>query len=100
MPIVGIRELARRTGELFEQVQRTGERILVTRNGRAVGLIVPLDSNEFEDFILANAPEFVQGMQEADRELAAGLTRPLDDVLAEIEADEAAQSGRKRRSSN
>jgi len=97
MPIVGIRELARRTSELLQQLEQTGDRILITRHGRAVGLIVPLDSEEFEDFVLANAPEFVQAMEEGDRDLAEGRTRPLDKVLAEIEVEEAKRSKRKRR---
>ncbi len=97
MPIVGIRELARRASSLLEQVERTGERILVTRHGRAVALIVPLDSEEFEDFVLANAPEFVQAMEEGDRDLAEGRTRPLHEVLAEIDEEVAKRKTRKRR---
>ena len=87
MPIVGIRELARRTSALFDQVEKTGERILVTRNGRAVGLIVPLDSEEFEDFVLANAPEFVQGKAGASRAPRMGEPGYLPDHTTERRAE-------------
>jgi len=36
--------------------------------------MLPVDSAEFEDFVLTHAPEFVEGMAAADRELAAGET--------------------------
>jgi hypothetical protein len=47
----------------------------VTRRGRPAFYTLPADSEEFEDFVLAHAPEFVEGMAAADDELAAGESR-------------------------
>jgi hypothetical protein len=41
------------------------------------------------DFVLARAPEFVRGRQEADEAIARGeLGVPLADVLAELDAED------------
>jgi hypothetical protein len=45
-------------------------------------------NEEFEDFVLTHAPQFVDGMAAADAELAAGETVSLADARAELEADE------------
>jgi antitoxin (DNA-binding transcriptional repressor) of toxin-antitoxin stability system len=50
---------------------------MITRRGRPVAYMLPVDSAQFEDFVLANAPEFVKGMAAADRELARGETAAL-----------------------
>jgi hypothetical protein len=50
--------------------------------------MLPVDSEEFEDFVLAHAPEFVDGIATADAELTAGETVSLADARAELEADE------------
>ncbi len=84
MGAIGIRELSRRTRDVIEEVERTGRPVLITRYGRPAVAIVSVDPAELEDFILANAPEFTRGMRQADEELAAGETRALRDVVAEI----------------
>jgi hypothetical protein len=50
--------------------------------------MLPVDSAEFEDFVLAHAPQFVDDMAAADAELAAGETVSLADTRAQREADE------------
>lgn len=45
-------------------------------------------TDEEEDWLLANLPEFVEGMAAADAELAAGRTRSLEEVFARLAAAE------------
>ncbi len=90
MDSYGIRELQRRPSEIVEQVEETGRPALVTRYGKPAAVLLPIDSDAFEDYVLANAPEFVASMREADRDARRGRTRPAEEVLAEIEAEEAA----------
>lgn len=85
MPIVGIRELARQVSRVVGGVEESREPALITRHGRPVALLVPVSADLLEDFVLASAPEFVEAMRDADRELAAGETRPLEDVLAGVD---------------
>lgn len=81
MPVVNVRELSRKTGEVISRVSRTKRPTLVTRAGRPVAAVVPVDADAIEDWILANAPEFVASMAEADKDLAADRTVTLDELL-------------------
>ena len=48
-----------------------------------------IDAEEFYDYVLAHAPEFVRGCQEADDAIGRGeLGIPLADVLAELDAED------------
>ena len=83
MPVVNIRQLARSTSQVIGTVARTKRPVLVTRGGRPIAVVSALDAEDLEDWILANAPEFVQSMREADSDIAAGRTISLDDFLAQ-----------------
>ncbi len=72
----------------MRDLQRTKTPTLITDRGRPVGIIYPVDPDALEDFILANAPEFVEGMRQADEDLAAGRVHSLESVLEEIRAEE------------
>jgi prevent-host-death family protein len=84
---VGIRELQRDTSEIVERVTRTGRPTFVTNRGETVAVVYPVDADVLEAYALANAPEFVRSMTEADAALAEGRTRPAREVLGEL-ADE------------
>ncbi|MGH2831877.1 MAG: type II toxin-antitoxin system Phd/YefM family antitoxin [Solirubrobacteraceae bacterium] len=87
MGTIGIRELARHASSIISDIEQNKEPALITRRGRPVVYMLPVDSEEFEDFVLTHAPQFVEGMADADAELAAGETASLTDVRAELEAD-------------
>lgn len=88
MSTIGVRELARHASSIINDIEQNKEPALVTRRGRPVVYMLPVDSKEFEDFVLAHAPQFVDGMAAADAELATGETVSLTDVRAELEADQ------------
>jgi PHD/YefM family antitoxin component YafN of YafNO toxin-antitoxin module len=88
MSTIGVRELARHASAIINDIEQKREPALITRRGRPVVYMLPVDSEEFEDFVLAHAPQFVEGMAAADAELAAGETVSLTDVRVELEADE------------
>lgn len=88
MSTIGVRDLAKHTSAVINDIEQKKEPALVTRRGRPVVYMLPVDSEEFEDFVLTHAPQFVEGMIEADAELAAGETVSLTSVRAELEADE------------
>ena len=98
---IGIRELARKASHIVKQVQSTGRPELITRHGKPVAALIPIDESELEDWILSNAPEFVRAMRQADWEIARGERgRPLDDVLAEIETEKTRKKPRRPRASS
>ena len=77
MSTIGVRELARPASSIISDIEQNKEPTLVTRRGRPVVYMLPVDSDEFEDFMLTHAPQFVEGMSAADVELAAGETVSL-----------------------
>lgn len=88
MSTIGVRELARHASSIINDIEQSKQPALITRRGRPVAYMLPVDSEEFEDFVLAHAPEFVEGMAAADAELAAGQTISLADVRDELETYE------------
>lgn len=88
MSTIGVRELARHASSIINDIEQNKEPTLVTRRGRPVVYMLPVDSEEFEDFVLAHAPQFVDGMMTADVELAAGETVSLAEARVELETDE------------
>ena len=82
MATVNVRELARNTSKVIDDVAKRGRATIVTRAGRPVAAVVPINADALEDWILANAPEFVEGMRLADEEMARGETVSFDDIRA------------------
>jgi prevent-host-death family protein len=90
---VSIRELANNTKNVVEEVARSGRPAVVTQRGRPMVAVVPIDEEALEDWILANAPEYVRSMEQADAEIADGIHgTPLDEVLAELDDDQSTGS--------
>jgi prevent-host-death family protein len=85
MPTVSIRELANNASGVISEVTASGRPAVVTKHGQPVAAVVPIDEDALEDFVLANAPEFVEGRRAADEELAAGQTRSLESVVADLD---------------
>jgi prevent-host-death family protein len=84
--VVNVRELAREPSKVIDEVEQ-GTTFLLTRRGVPVATVTPIDQDALESFILANAPEFVASMREADAALAAGETVSLSEYLIERGAD-------------
>jgi prevent-host-death family protein len=87
---VTIRELGRNASRVVRDVEVSGRPALVTKHGRVVAAVVPVDEVELEDFVLANAPEFVRSMREAETNLRGGRTREAFGFLDEMEEEEPA----------
>lgn len=88
MSTVTMRTLSRNAGTVVDEVVRSGRPALVTRHGRPVVALVRIPEEELEDWILANASEFIEGRRQADEELARGETVSLGTFLAELRAEE------------
>lgn len=91
MTTIGVRELARHASSIINDIERKKEPALITRRGRPVVYMLPVDSEEFEDFVLTHAPQFVEGMAAADTELVTGATVSLASVREELEAEKGAR---------
>ncbi len=94
MTTVTIRELTRNASSVVEQVTSTGRPALVTKRGTPVAVVLALDADELEDYILANAPEYVASMAAADEAIERGEPGVgLADVMAEFEIEHSALDG-------
>lgn len=82
MPHVSIRDLQRNAGGVLKKVAASGRPTVVTNRGEPVAAVVPIVAADFEDWIMANAPDFVAGRAQAHAELAGDETTSLDDFLA------------------
>jgi PHD/YefM family antitoxin component YafN of YafNO toxin-antitoxin module len=89
MPVVGIRQLARNASAIIHDVSETRRPTVVTDRGKPVGVIYPFDEEDLEDYVLANAPEYVARREQADRDIAEGKTIPLEELLTRFGVEEA-----------
>lgn len=86
MSTVSIRDLANNASAVVDEVATSGRPAVVTKHGKLVAAVVSIDQEALEDWVLANAPEFVANMAEADEEIAAGVCgKPLGQILAELD---------------
>lgn len=89
METVGVRDLANRASAVLDELEQGGQPVIVTRRGRPVAVLSPIDAEEFYDYILAHSPEFVAGRKLAEERFAQGeYGQPLDDVIAELDAED------------
>jgi prevent-host-death family protein len=85
MGTVGVRELARNASKIVGDVKLTGRPVIITVNGQPAAVVVPLNPDDLEDFVLSYGEEFVRDRIEAEHELQVGKTRSLPSVLAELD---------------
>ncbi len=91
MPVVGIAELGQNVSSFIAKAE-AGESVIVTRHGRPIVAMLPLQGERIEALTVAAAPQLVRDAAEALEEFRAGGGRPLDEALAEAEAAEAAEA--------
>lgn len=92
MPVIPIRDLARRTREVVDEVERSGKVAIVTRRGRPSVAVIPLDEAALEDFVLSTSLDYLTALRDAEEDLAT--TKPLHEL-----ADEAAARRKPRQRS-
>ena len=96
--IVNVRRLSRNTSEVLDAVARSKQPALVMRDGKAVAALYPVESEDWEDWVLTNAPEFVASMREAEEDLRAGRTITLDEYFeGRRKRARTARTGRRRK---
>lgn len=88
MATVTIRELGRQVSGVVREVRSTGRPTFVTHRGTPVAVLLPLDPEQLEDYVLVNAPEYVASMRTADQAIERGEHgMPLADAIAEFETE-------------
>jgi len=67
VPKVGVRELKNRTSEILRAVREEGVEYVITYQGRPMAVILPVDDEEMEDYVLTHHPHFI-ALRERARE--------------------------------
>jgi prevent-host-death family protein len=78
MATVTLRELARNTASVIQNIQSSGRPALVTRNGKPVVALVPIDEVALEEWLLKQSPDITRTVAEADPDLDAGRLRNVE----------------------
>src|SRR5258706_14189368 len=78
MGTVNVRELARNTSKVIDDVAKRRRSTLITRAGRPVAALIPIDSDALEDWLPASSPKVVDGLRLADEEFRRGETVWVD----------------------
>lgn len=89
---VSVSRLSGHASQVIREVGETGKATFVTKRGRPVAIIAPVNadgaddpSDQVLDQVLANAPEYVASMCQADEDLATGHTSSIADVVADLD---------------
>jgi prevent-host-death family protein len=96
VPAVSVRTLLRDASTVFENMERDGEPVLITRRGRPVAALVPVDPEQADALILSAAPEMIESRRQAENARAEGRSTPLAEArrrLDAMDAEQAAQVG-------
>ena len=93
MAVINVRQLSRNTSRVIGDVTKTRRPALIMRSGKPVAALVAVDAPDWEDWVLANAPEFVDGTRRADEDMKRGRTISLDEYFAAQRSDR--RAGRK-----
>jgi prevent-host-death family protein len=82
MAVVGIRQLSRETSRVIQEFEESGEPVIVTREGRPIGALMPVGEAQLQDLVLELAPEFRAGHNRAGEEVEEGGERSLAEAAA------------------
>lgn len=72
MPTVGIKELKDRASEIIRKVKEEQAPYIITLRGKPSAMIIPLEENEVDDYIVAHHPYFVMLRDKARKEICEG----------------------------
>lgn len=80
--IIPISDLRQDTAGVIKRVVATGEPVVITQRGRASAVLVSADSYERTQY----ENELLRVLARGDAEIAAGVGRDAEDVMAEARA--------------
>jgi len=78
MSSVGIRELKNRASEIIRKVGEEQAPYIITLRGKPSAMIIPLEEDEVEDYIIAHHPYFVMLRDKARKEICQKETAGED----------------------
>jgi antitoxin (DNA-binding transcriptional repressor) of toxin-antitoxin stability system len=86
MAVVKMRELLRKPKPVFEELERSGEPVVLTRDGEAIAALFPVDREQAAEIAMAALPEFVQSRDRARNARREGRTASAAEFLQDFES--------------
>jgi prevent-host-death family protein len=68
---LSIHELGRNTQRVISGVDNSGRPVIVPSHGAPVAAIVAIDSEELADIVLSTAPQYLDDLMAAERDMRA-----------------------------
>ena len=86
MSLVSVGDARDRFSELIADVERTHERVVVTRHGRPVAIMIaPGDLESLEETLdILSDPQALAEIRESAEDIVAGRTVTIDEIRAEF----------------
>lgn len=83
---VPLTEARARLSELLDELERQHEHVVITRNGRPAGVLVPAEEQEVleETLEILQDEEVLDALRESEEDVKAGRLNPLDEVRREL----------------
>src|SRR5438105_10805836 len=78
MATITLRELARNTASVIQGIQSSGRPALVTRNGKPVVALVPIDEIALEAWLLKEAADITRTVARGDPDLDAARMQSVE----------------------
>jgi len=89
-------EIAQATGSLAEYAkQARKDTVVVTRRGKPLAAVVPLDSDDWEDFVVSQDPRFIEIIERSRASYRAKGGIPLEQIEREFGLRPKAKRGRR-----
>lgn len=85
---VSVSRLSGHASQVIREAGETGKATFVAKRCRPVAVIARANAagaDDPSDHVLANAPEYVASMCQADEDLAAGHTSSMADAVADLD---------------
>jgi prevent-host-death family protein len=80
MKFINVRELKAKASEFLTLAEK-GENVIIVSRGKPRAAILPLNEQDFEDFILANHPRFRQMIEKSLRSHRKERGTPVQDLI-------------------
>lgn len=100
MPIVKMRELLRSPNAVFDDLEKDGEPILITRNGDPLAMLTRIEPAEAMSAVMSALPEFIDRRRQAEFARSEGRVAPADAVLARLSSDAMATEDQTRKATS
>ena len=83
---VPLTEARARLSELLDEVERQHEHVVITRNGRPAGILVPAEEQEAleETLEILQDEGMLDALRESEEDVKAGRLNTLDEVRREL----------------